>query len=268
LAAHGCRSLAVIPVGGGEGRLLVDMLTDLGVDLVKVPVGAAARCNITISEPDGTVTKVNSLGDPLSDVETEALFAAVRGCVPAATWFVAGGSLPRGVADSWYADLIDMLRPTGVPVAVDTSGAPLAIAVKAGPALVKPNRDELQTAVGRSLHTIGDVVDAADELRRAGAGTVLASLGRDGAVLVGRHGRWHGEAPAVARSTVGAGDAMLAGYLFAGADGPAALATALAWGAAAAALPGSQMPGADDLRGVRVCVHPDIDRSRRLGENF
>jgi 1-phosphofructokinase len=266
LAANGYASRAVFPVGGGEGMLLVDMLTEQGIDLVGVPVGAAARCNIAVSEPDGTVTKINSYGAALSPDEIEQLCAAVRGCARDATWIVAGGSLPRGVPDSFYADLIDMLRPVGVPVAVDTSGPPLAIAVKNGPDLVKPNREELQTAVGRPLLTIGDVVDAARELREGGAATVLASLGRDGAVLVDAHGEWHGESPAVARSTVGAGDAMLAGFLRAGARGPGALATALAWGAAAVAMPGSRMPGPKDLHEESVLVHPNVNRARWLTE--
>jgi len=155
---------------------------------------------------------------------------------------VAGGSLPFGVPDTCYADLIDRLRPSGVPVAVDTSGPALAAAIKAGPALVKPNREELADAVGGSLDTLGDVLAAATELRTAGARTVLASLGRDGAVLVSADGHWHGEAAAVTRSAVGAGDAMLAGFLHGGAAGPAALAIALAWGAAAASLPAAACP--------------------------
>jgi 1-phosphofructokinase len=180
---------------------------------------------------------------------------------------VAGGSLPFGVPDTCYADLIDRLRPSGVPVAVDTSGPALAAAIKAGLALVKPNREELAAAVGGTLDTLGDVVAAATELRTAGAATVLASLGRDGAVLVSADGHWHGEAPAVTRSAVGAGDAMLAGFLHGGAAGPAALARALAWGAAAASLPGSRLPGPDDVHLDRVRVHERIDLARQLDDN-
>lgn len=267
LAAHGCATRAVLPVGGDGGRQLVDMLAGLDIELVQVPVGAPARCNIAISEPDGTVTKVNSLGEPLSGKELQAIVDAVRDCAGDASWFVLGGSLPAGVPDSFYATLLDLLRPTGVPVAVDTSGSALVLAVRARPALVKPNREELETAVGRRVHTLGEVVEAAGELRRMGAKTVLASLGADGAVLVEEDGRWHGEAPVQARSTVGAGDAMLAGFLFAGANGPAALASGLCWGAAAASLPGSQMPGVRDLHPDRVCVHPRIDSARRLGSD-
>ena len=273
LAAHGARSRAVLPVGGGEGHQLVEMLVAAGVEFVAVPVRAAARCNIAVTEPDGTVTKINAAGQPLSGAELDACCAAVLDCADpppgqaSATWIVVGGSLPFGVPDTCYADLIERLRPSGVPVAVDTSGPALAAAVKAGPALVKPNRAELADAVGGTLDTIGDVVAAANELRTAGAETVLASLGRDGAVLVSADGHWHGEAPAVTRSAVGAGDAMLAGFLYGGAAGPVALAVALAWGAAAASLPGSRLPGPDDVHPDRVRVHERIDLGRHLNDN-
>ncbi|HEX4724574.1 MAG TPA: 1-phosphofructokinase family hexose kinase [Pseudonocardiaceae bacterium] len=267
LAAHGARSRAVLPVGGGEGHQLVDMLTAAGVEFVGVPVSATARCNIAVTEPDGTVTKINATGQPLSQRELDACATAVLVCAVGATWIVAGGSLPFGVPDTWYADLIDRLRPSGVPVAVDTSGPALAAAIKAGPALVKPNREELAAAVGGRLDTLGDAVAAATELHRAGAGTVLASLGRDGAVLVSKNGTWHGETPVAASAgAVGAGDAMLAGFLHGGAAGPVALTVGLAWGAAAATLPGSRLPGPDDVRMDLVRVHEGIDSGRRLSD--
>jgi len=267
LAAHGAGSRAVLPVGGGEGHQLVDMLANAGVEFVAVPVRAPARCNIAVTEPDGTVTKINVAGQPLSGAELDACCAAVFDGAGEADWIVAGGSLPFGVPDTFYADLIDRLRPTGVPVAVDTSGPALLAAIKAGPALVKPNREELEAAVGRPVTTVGDVVAAADELRLAGAGTVLASLGRDGAVLVDAAGQWHGEAPVQPRSAVGAGDAMLAGFLYGGAKGPDALAVALAWGAAAASLPGSRMPGPGDVRTELVRVYERIDGGRVLTDD-
>lgn len=266
LSAHGARSTAVVPIGGGEGHQLADMLAEAGVDFVAVPVLASARCNIAVVEPDGTVTKINVAGQPLSTAELDACCAAVQVNGHNADWIVAGGSLPSGVPDTFYADLIDRLRPGFVPVAVDTSGPALVAAIKAFPALIKPNREELEAAVGGQVDTVGDVVEAAQELRQAGAGAVLASLGPDGAVLVDGDGQWYGEAPAVARSAVGAGDAMLAGFLYGGASGPDALAVALAWGAAAVSLPGSRMPGPDDVRTDVVRVHERIDAGRRLGE--
>lgn len=118
---------------------------------------------------------------------------------------------------------------------------------------------------GRTIRTLGDAVAAAEELRDRGAVTVLASLGPDGAVLVDASGATHGEAPVTERrNAVGAGDALLAGFLSAGGSGPAALAEALAWGAAATSLPGSQMPEPSDLRRNDVVIHSRLDHDRVL----
>ena len=93
---------------------------------------------------------------------------------------------------------------------------------------------------------------------------MLASLGGDGALLVDADGMWHAEAPAVVRSTVGAGDAMLAGFLAAGAHGVSALRLAVAWGAAAVSLPGSTMPRPADIRPDAVRVRARVDGERLL----
>ncbi len=92
---------------------------------------------------------------------------------------------------------------------------------------------------------------------------MLASLGADGAVLVEESGVLAGISPVTTpRSTVGAGDALLAGFLAAGARGEAALIEGLAWGAAAVSLPGSRMPRPEDLNRttVRLDAHPDPSR--------
>lgn len=176
---------------------------------------------------------------------------------------VACGSVPPGLPARAFGELCARLVAAGVRLAVDTSGPALRAAAQAGAALVKPNREELAEAVGTPLRSLGDVVDAAQRLRGWGAGAVLASLGADGAVLVDDHGVVTGESPVeFPRSTVGAGDALLAGFLAAGAHGPEALAEGLAWGAAAVSLPGSRMPGPDDLfrHTVRLHSRPDLVR--------
>jgi 1-phosphofructokinase len=156
-----------------------------------------------------------------------------------------------------FAQLCQRLVGAGVRLAVDTSGPALRAAAIAGAALLKPNRDELAEAVGMALDSMSDVVEAARQLRSLGAGAVLASLGADGAVLVDGDGVIAGIAPvAQPRSAVGAGDALLAGFLAAGARGEYALAQALAWGAAAVSLPGSRMPGPAEVSRHTVRIHP------------
>src|SRR5918998_977489 len=108
--------------------------------------------------------------------------------------------------------------PSGGP-----EGAPLVAAVDAGPDLIKPNAEELAELVGRPLRRLGDVVEACTEIRKRGVATVLVSLGGDGALLVNADEVLHGWAPPVkVRSTVGAGDSTLAGFLPGGGGGRAA----------------------------------------------
>ena len=191
------------------------------------------------------------------------MFDAVLQAVESADWLVASGSLPPGTPPSVYADLVRSLADSGTRVAIDTSGPALEAALAAGPALVKPNRDELADATGVRLVTIADVVEAACRLRDRGAGAVLASLGADGAVLVDDDGAIHGQTPVVSPlSSVGAGDAMLAGFLAGGGTGAKALTQGLAWGAAAVLQPGSGMPSPDDidLASVRLERHETTRR--------
>ncbi|MCO5999970.1 1-phosphofructokinase [Actinoallomurus rhizosphaericola] len=264
LLANQVPSVAVVTVGGADGDQLVHLLEADGIPLGAVPVTGRTRSNVTIVEPDGMVTKLNEPGEPLSREELDAVADRVLAEIEGASWVVTCGSVPPGVPTGIYARLCEFFTASGVRVAVDTSGPALLEAVEAGPCLVKPNREELAEAVGRPVDSVGDVIEAAEELRDRGAGTVLASLGADGAVLVEEEGVTIGEAPvAVPRSTVGAGDALLAGFLAAGARGAPALAEGLAWGAAAVSLPASRMPRPEDIRRdiVRIHTRPDLGRS-------
>ncbi|GIE33379.1 1-phosphofructokinase [Actinoplanes italicus] len=265
LLANGIRSTAVVPTGGAEGEQLVDLLEAEGVDLLSVPIAGRTRSNITLAEPDGTVTKINEVGPVLSDAEFAQVSKAVLDAAATADWVVICGSLPPGPSIAAFTELCERLVAAGTRLAVDSSGPALLAGVSAGAALVKPNREELAEAVGAEPATFGDVVAACHRLRAAGAGTVLASLGADGAVLVDADGVLAGVSPvSVPRSTVGAGDALLAGFLAAGARGASALTEGLAWGAAAVSLPGSRMPTPSDLDRTHVRVTPDPDPSRPL----
>jgi 1-phosphofructokinase len=163
----------------------------------------------------------------------------------------------------WYARLATRLRD-GVRVAIDADGAALRAAIDGGPDLIKPNRHELEMLVGQDLPTLGAVVDAAAGVVATGVAVILVSLGADGAVVVDAEGAIHGEATIDdAVNSVGAGDALLAGYL-AGGGTPAALSTAIAWSVAACRSPGTRMRAVRDEDCDAVVVHPSIDRERVL----
>lgn len=268
LAANGHRTVAVLPCGGAEGDQLAELLAPEGVEVVTVPVVGSVRVNFSVVEPDGTVTKLNAVGPRLSAAEVDALAAATCAAAERARWVALCGTLPPGAPDDLYAYLVSRIRRSAAPrIAVDSSGAPLAAALLAGPDVVKPNRGELAEMVEMPVTTLGEALAAAEVLRSRGARAVLASLGADGALLVSDSGAVHGEmCVAEPRSSVGAGDALLAGFLAAGTEGPEALAEALAWGAAAVSQPGSRMPGRRDLDRSAVVLHPRVDPDRLLSE--
>jgi 1-phosphofructokinase len=280
LVANGHPTRAVLTTGGHAGTELIDLLAEAGVPIIEVPVSQGVRSNLTIAEADGTVTKLNAAGPVLRTEEIEELLTAVVAAPPnydtqspsssldrPTAWIAGCGSLPPGVGADFYAVLVERAREAGAKVAIDTSGAALDACLASRPDLVKPNLDELAEAARVPITTLGDAVKAAEALRDAGAGAVLASLGADGAILVDATGVTHAQATSSApvASTVGAGDAALAGFLATGGEGPQALAAAVAWGTAAVSLPGSIMPAPNDidLDAVEVTRSPDYGRVLR-----
>ncbi len=261
LSVTGHATRAVVPLGGFEGEQLAAALTGAGIEVVAVPLAAGVRTNLSLTEPDGTVTKINAPGPTISPTELAELARTLERSLAGATWLASCGSLPPGAPDDLHARVVATARDAQVPVAIDTSGPALAAAVSAGPDLIKPNVHELAELLDRPLRGLGEVVTGAREVLDHGVTTVVVSLGADGAVLVDRDGAWHATTPPITvRSAVGAGDALVAGLLAGGGRGPDALALGVAYGVGAAQLPGTQFSPAPD-RDVVSVHHVDPDRA-------
>ena len=265
LIANGAASQAVAPVGGPSGEQFLSLLEGADVELIQVPVDGAVRTNVSLAEQNGAGTKINATGPELSEEELNLLLEKIAEAADDATWLAVCGSLPSGAPSDLYARVVSLARDAGCRAAVDSSGPPLVATIGEGPDLIKPNLEELAELVGRQLTTFGDVLEAAKEVRAGGVGSVLVSLGADGAVLLDEEGALHADTPPFTpRSTVGAGDSLLAGFLFAAEDREAALVEAVAWGAAAARLPGSRGPRPGDLDREAVSLHTEFDVERKL----
>jgi 1-phosphofructokinase len=265
IAAAGVDVVSVLPAAASDP--IVTALRALGLDLATVPVQSPVRTNYTLVDPAGTTTKLNEPGAVLSDATRSALSGVLHGHAAGARWVVLSGSLPPSTPVDWYAELVRSLRDTGVHVAVDTSEAPLLALMAAGPEsaphLLKPNAEELAQLAGVSeddvLRDPAATLAAVRSLHDRGVAEVLLTLGGDGALLSRADGEvWTARPPQVTvRSTVGAGDSSLAGYLLAdlaGAPPAERLRTAVAYGAASASLPGSAVPtpAQVDVAAVRV----------------
>ncbi|MEZ0354883.1 1-phosphofructokinase [Mycobacterium sp. SA01] len=257
LTLAGLDTLAVLPAARHDP--IITALLSCAVPFYAVPIDGAVRTNLAITESDGTTTKINEPGAVIDEITLAALTQAILDHAARARWVVLSGSLPPGVPDDWYADVVAQLQPYDCKVAVDTSDAPLAALAAAlgtaAPDVIKPNSEELASLTGADARTLEDalaqgdpdpVVAAATQLIDRGAKTVLATLGAAGALLVNDTGSWLATPPPITpRSTVGAGDSSLAGYVRAdvgGAEAPGRLQMAVAYGSAAAALPGSALP--------------------------
>jgi 1-phosphofructokinase len=132
----------------------------------------------------------------------------------APVWFVLAGSLPPGVDPGFYCELATLVTAAGARVALDTGGEPLRRALKAEPHVLKPNMHELGVLVGSPLPSRDAIVAAARSLLKGGTELVVVSMGPDGALFLEEGRIVSATPPRVAvRTTVGAGDALMAGIV-------------------------------------------------------
>lgn len=307
LRLAGVEALALFPAD--EADPFTAAVRASGLAALPLPSGGPVRTNTALVAPDGTTTKVNEPGAPLSGGLLEEAAQAIAAQARGAAWLVLAGSLPPGVPADFYAELIGRVRAelgsaqpaTAAPrIALDTSDEPLLAALAPErpahqlPDLAKPNGHELADLAG--MPGEGDALEASAEraaeaarvLTARGVGAVLATLGGNGAVLVtadeapaagtdalagaearpaseaprggGQPQAWHAvHAPVAVRSTVGAGDSALAGFLAASVEGLSPedrLRRAVAYGSAAASLPGTTAPRPDQVTEPAVVVTP------------
>lgn len=267
LALGGVENTCIFPANERDAVIFTELLgqhAGLRVDVVDIQ--GSIRTNTSIIESAGRTTKLNESGPELDTHELLNLIDAVASAGTNAAWIAVCGSLPPGAGSDFTKRIIEHAHGTGTRVAIDASGDPLAQAVAGKCHLIKPNHEELAELVGRELHSLGDVADAATEVQQSGIEIVVVSLGADGALLVSEHGQIHGVAPVdVVRNTVGAGDAFLAGFLSTGDGGAQSLSEALAWGRAAVQSAATSFPPAADADRAAVRLSDTIDRSIQVG---
>lgn len=163
-------------------------------------------------------TDINFPGPRVDRGDIDCLFSRFERYAAPGLWHALGGSIPAGAPVEIYARLTERIHSLGGRVLLDTSGKPLRAALESRPEhppeVLKPNIDELSELVGRSLETPQDIRAAAVSLLERGVRRVVVSMGGDGALFVDPDRALWARPPRVTvRSTVGAGDAMVAGIL-------------------------------------------------------
>ncbi len=247
----GGHSTAVFPIGGKNGKRLLELIEKEDINTAPVEVEAETRENFSVFESStGHQYRFVLPGEPLTIAEADACVDAVRRIQPDIV--VASGSLPPGIPSNYYAQVATIVREINARLVLDTSGDALQAALQAGVFMLKPNIGELSRLVGVERLEMSQVDDAAMSLIHSGkCEVVVVSLGPHGALLASQDGFVHVAAPVVdKRTTVGAGDSMVAGMVWALGQGKPLLEMVqigVACGTAATMNPGTELFRSDDV---------------------
>ncbi|WP_028522954.1 1-phosphofructokinase family hexose kinase [Runella limosa] len=212
----GGKSTAIFTTGGPAGQVLRDLVSQEGIDCEVIQTEQWTRENFIVAETSTNAQyRFGMPGTALSEAETEAVLETLR--QSKAEYVVASGSLPPQMDVNFYEKVASISKEIGARLVLDTSGEPLRAACDEGVFLLKPNIGELEALVGAKDLQIDDVDDAARMLIGDGkCEVVIVSMGPKGAILVTKDLCEHVPAPPVQkRSTVGAGDSMVAGMTWA-----------------------------------------------------
>ncbi len=252
--ALGGEADAIFPAGGAAGEMIRHLLDQEDVAYDVIAIDGFTRESLAVEErTSGDQFRFILPGPAISERDQLRCLDRLALLAPAASYIVASGSLPLGVAADFYARVAALSRSLGKPLVLDTSGAALKHAGD-GIHLLKPSLRELQDLVGREIRCEAEQESAAREVIKQGRSEIVVlSLGEQGALLATAERTERFPAiPVSARSTVGAGDSMLAGIVLGLTRGlklPEAVKFGMAAGAAA--LFGF---------GTELCRRPDVDR--------
>ena len=240
-------SVAVFPVGGPSGLLLRQLLSQEEIEQRPIEVEGWTRENfIVVDASTGQQYRFGMPGAALRPEEQQQVINALLELKERPDFLVISGSLPPGVEPELLVKIARAAREMGVKVVVDTSGPALLALLEAGVYLAKPNVGELSKMAGVEELDSEAIAAAAHQLVIDGkCEIVVVSMGPQGACVVSAEGADYVPAPSVKkRSTVGAGDSMVAGLVYALAEGRTLRETArlgVACGTAATMNPGTEL---------------------------
>jgi 6-phosphofructokinase 2 len=209
-------SLAVFTSGGPVGEMLKDLVTKEKVTFEAIETETATRENfVAVDDNTNSQYRFGFSGDTLTDVEVEKILATIQNLKP--KFLVASGSLNEGLSSDFYQKIAKIAKASDTKFIVDTSGEALKKVLETGAYLIKPNVGELAKLIGVQRLEMEEVKEAAKKIiTQGGAEIVAVSLGPQGAVLVTKDEYEYVPAPNVAKkSTVGAGDSMVGGIVWA-----------------------------------------------------
>ncbi|TAH01115.1 MAG: 1-phosphofructokinase family hexose kinase [Sphingobacteriales bacterium] len=210
----GGESLALFTSGGRNGALLKELLDQLSIPSLAIPVDGETRENFSVAESSTNAQyRFVMPGPSMNTEQIEQCLQALEQLPASVNMLVVSGSMPSGVPETFLGNVAAIARKKQLKLLIDSSGAALSKALEVGVYMVKPNLSELSQWFGREELELHEVEEAAMQLVKDGkAKVVVVSLGPAGALLVSEGLAKRIQAPTVKKkSTIGAGDSMVAG---------------------------------------------------------
>jgi 1-phosphofructokinase/tagatose 6-phosphate kinase len=250
--------------GGRNGRRILEELSEEAILADFVRIEDESRTSTAVADPtSGTFTEIMEWGPLVHESELAVLVEKLDYLTRGAKLVVFAGTLPRGVADDFYAEAIRTLARKGILSVLDAEGEPLRVGLEAEPFLVSPNRTEAEAVVGQEFSEDADFVDALDRLEDLGARNALVTYERGCFASVraerGQPKRFRAQTPVVeAVSGVGSGAVLLAGFIAAWLENATpedALRRAVAAGAASTLSVGAGRFDPEDVGRLVADVH-------------
>ncbi|HJC57606.1 MAG TPA: 1-phosphofructokinase [Candidatus Eisenbergiella intestinipullorum] len=207
-------------LGGFPGQWIEKELLETGMKCEFVRISQETRSSMNIVADNGYVTEILEPGPQITEAEMEEFMDRFDRLLPDCSIVVLSGSAPRGVPDEIYAELIRRAAAQGKEAVLDSSGELLRKGIAAEPAVIKPNRREMEYVIGHRLNGREGLLEAAAFLRRNGVSLAAVSLGNRGLLMAGKEGLFYARPPRVrTRNTVGCGDCVVASMVMSRMDG-------------------------------------------------
>lgn len=262
LTALGTDSVVLAPLGGAEGEMVKHVLQRERVRAEVVEISEATRVNVMIEERSGgPPTTLNEKGPELSGEELSRLNESYRRLVASASHVVLGGSLLSGMDSDVFAAMMRVAKEVGeAKTVVDADGEPMMRCLNERPFLTKPNGAEAGRVLKSPVSSPTDAIAAAEKIAEFGVSISLVSMGSEGCAMFCDGSKYWASAPkVVVKSTIGAGDSLVAGFLSAmtkGCSRTDCLALGVAAGAATAMSDGASIGDEMQVRNLleRVSV--------------
>jgi len=200
-------------VGGHNGAYLEELLKQDKIKNRFVYIKGETRCCINILDEKQQSTELLEPGTQISEGELKEFIYQFRENIADSSIVILSGSVPLGIDHSIYRTLVNLAKQEGKMTILDTSGDLLKEGIKAVPDMIKPNQEELEMLIGRELHSIEEIREAALMLHHQGIKFVVVSLGKEGALMACQDGSFLAVPPNLnAVNTVGCGDSMVAAF--------------------------------------------------------